>query len=151
MDVQAGSRPVDAGHGAGLHASRPVPSGLRPALVVETQRLPENPREGREHLGMRAGRARSLRPLLRLYNHEHHHDALGLCTPHEVHRGLAAETLDRRAAILDAAFLTHPERFPHGRPVPPSLPTEVWINKPQPTSRQKTPLSKFIHGVSQTR
>jgi putative transposase len=66
------------------------------------------------------------------YNHEHRHGALGLCTPHEVHRGLAAETRGRRAVILDAAFRAHPERFPHGRPVPPSLPTEVWINKPEP-------------------
>jgi putative transposase len=59
------------------------------------------------------------------YNHEHRHGALGLCTPNEVHRGLAADTRDRRAAILDAAFLAHPERFPRGRPIPPSLPTEV--------------------------
>jgi putative transposase len=66
------------------------------------------------------------------YNHEHRHGALGLCTPNEVHRGLAAETRDRRAAVLDAAFLAHPERFPRGRPIPPSLPTEVWINKPEP-------------------
>lgn len=66
------------------------------------------------------------------YNHEHRHGALGLCTPNEVHRGLAAETRERRAAILDAAFLAHPERFPHGRPSPPSPPTEVWINKPEP-------------------
>ena len=64
------------------------------------------------------------------YNHEHRHGALGLCTPREVHSGLAAETRDRRSAILDAAFLAHPERFPRGRPAPPSLPTEVWINKP---------------------
>jgi hypothetical protein len=66
------------------------------------------------------------------YNYEHRHGSLALCTPHEVHRGLAADTLARRAAILDVAFLAHPERFPRGRPVPPSLPTEVWINKPQP-------------------
>jgi putative transposase len=66
------------------------------------------------------------------YNHEHRHGSLGLCTPYEVHHGLAASTLARRGAILDAAFLTHPERFPHGRPVLPSLPTEVWINKPEP-------------------
>jgi putative transposase len=64
------------------------------------------------------------------YNHEHRHGALGLCTPHDVHRGVAIEVCDRRAAILDAAFLSHPERFPRGRPLPASLPTEVWINKP---------------------
>lgn len=66
------------------------------------------------------------------YNHEHRHGALGLCTPHEVHRGLASDTRARRAAVLDAAFLAHPERFTRGRPAPPPLPTEVWINKPEP-------------------
>jgi putative transposase len=66
------------------------------------------------------------------YNHEHRHGSLGLCTPYEVHRGLAAATLARRATILDAAFLARPERFPRGRPAPASLPTEVWINKPEP-------------------
>ena len=66
------------------------------------------------------------------YNHEHRHGSLGLCTPYEVHRGLAVATLARRATILDAAYVAHPERFPHGRPAPASLPTEVWINKPQP-------------------
>jgi putative transposase len=64
------------------------------------------------------------------YNHQHRHGSLGLCTPHEVHHGLAADTLARRAVILDAAFAAHPERFPHGRPAVSSLPTEVWINKP---------------------
>ncbi len=65
------------------------------------------------------------------YNHAHRHGALGLCTPHDVHHGGATDILTRRAAILAAAFDARPERFPHGRPVPPSLPTEVWINKPQ--------------------
>lgn len=66
------------------------------------------------------------------YNHEHRHGGLGLCTPNEVHHGIAVETRDRRATVLDAAFLAHPERFSRGRPTPPSLPTEVWINKPEP-------------------
>jgi len=64
------------------------------------------------------------------YNHEHRHGALGLCTPYEVHHGIAAATLARRGTTLDAAFLAHPERFTRGRPLPASLPTEVWINKP---------------------
>ena len=66
------------------------------------------------------------------YNHEHRHGALGLCTPNEVHRGLAVETRERRATILAGAFVAHPERFTRGRPAPPPLPTEVWINKPEP-------------------
>jgi len=67
------------------------------------------------------------------YNYEHRHGSLGLCTPHEVHSGLAAATIVRRTAILDAAFIAHPERFPHGPPALPSLPTQVWINKPVPS------------------
>ncbi len=67
------------------------------------------------------------------YNHEHRHGSLGLCTPYEVHHGLADATLARRrGTVLDAAFLAHPERFTRGRPVPASLRTEVWHNKPNP-------------------
>jgi putative transposase len=71
-------------------------------------------------------------PFFDWYNDEHHHGSLGLCTPHDVHYGLAAQTLQRRAAVLDAAFLAHPERFMRGRPIPARPPHEVWINKPAP-------------------
>ncbi len=69
-------------------------------------------------------------PLFGWYNGEHRHGSLGLCTPHDVHYGLAAQTLQRRGDVLDAAFLAHPERFPRGRPAPSAPPREVWINKP---------------------
>jgi putative transposase len=68
--------------------------------------------------------------LLDWYNNDHRHGALGLCTPYEMHHGLAAATIERRADVLDAAFCAHPERFPRGRPKPGALPTEVWINNP---------------------
>jgi hypothetical protein len=32
---------------------------------------------------------------------------------------------------LDAAYAAHPERFVGGRPTPPELPKEVWINQPK--------------------
>ena len=64
------------------------------------------------------------------YNNEHHHVGLGLLTPNDVHYGLAAARAAERAAVLDAAYLAHPERFPRGRPTPPRLPSAVWINKP---------------------
>lgn len=64
------------------------------------------------------------------YNHEHHHVGLGLMTPYDVHHGLAQEKWLRRAQALAAAYQAHPERFPHGLPMPPPLPTEVWINQP---------------------
>ena len=65
------------------------------------------------------------------YNLEHHHSGLGLLTPHDVHHGLAQARIDARAATLTQAWRAHPERFPHGLPVPPPLPTEAWINKPK--------------------
>jgi len=73
------------------------------------------------------------------YNLDHHHVGLGLLTPHDVHYGLAPTRYHARADTLAAAYLSHPERFPHGRPLPPHVPTEVWINKPamkrHPTSQ----------------
>ncbi len=67
--------------------------------------------------------------LLDWYNHEHHHGELGLLTPYEVHYGLATERLAQRAAVLEAAYQRHPERF-RALPRPNSPPTEVWINPP---------------------
>ena len=66
------------------------------------------------------------------YNTAHRHGALGLMTPHAIHYGLAEATWQQRAAVLRAAYATHPERFPRGVPLPPPLPTAAWINKPAP-------------------
>jgi putative transposase len=65
------------------------------------------------------------------YNEEHHHVSLGLMTPDDVHHGLAQKKWRQRERTLIAAFKVHPERFPHGVPSPPLVPTQVWINKPQ--------------------
>ena len=64
------------------------------------------------------------------YNNEHHHTALGLLTPAMVHGGQAPEILAHRQATLATAYARHPERFVQGAPVPPALPTAVWINPP---------------------
>jgi len=72
--------------------------------------------------------------LLRWYNPDHHHVGLGLMTPYDVHSGQAQAKLAERARVLAAAFVAHPERFPHGPPVPPELPKEAWINRPITTS-----------------
>jgi len=64
------------------------------------------------------------------YNTEHRHGALGLMTPHDIHYELASAKWQRRAELLRAAYAEHPERFPHGVPFPPPLPTAAWINKP---------------------
>ena len=71
------------------------------------------------------------RPFFHWYNHEHHHSGLGLLTPATVHYGQAQVVIEQRRKVLLAAYTAHPERFVRGEPKPPSLPTEVWINRPQ--------------------
>ena len=71
------------------------------------------------------------RSFFRWYNHEHHHTALGLMTPAVVHYGQAEAVIEQRCQVLQAAYAAHPERFVQGEPKLPSLPEEVWINKPQ--------------------
>ena len=68
---------------------------------------------------------------MRWYNAEHHHSALGLMTPEQVHYGRAEGLRQRRQQILQAAYCAHPERFVGGTPEPPALPTKVWINQPK--------------------
>jgi len=74
------------------------------------------------------------------YNAEHHHSGLGLLTPHDVHFGLAAQRLAERAAVLTTAYAAHPERFPAGRPMPATAPTQVWINPPKPRALEEVAL-----------
>jgi putative transposase len=69
-------------------------------------------------------------PFFQWYNYDHHHSALSLLTPADVHYGCVDERISQRQVVLDAAFDVHPERFPHGRPIARQPPREVWINKP---------------------
>jgi len=66
----------------------------------------------------------------RWYNTEHRHSGLGLLTPAMVHYGQAENILRQRQEVLDVAYQRHPERFARSAPQPPTLPNEVWINKP---------------------
>jgi putative transposase len=72
------------------------------------------------------------------YNNEHRHSGIAMHTPASVHDGTAVQIQARRIATLNAAFLTHPERFRGRRPYPPPLPTRVWINKPPATLQTET-------------
>jgi putative transposase len=73
------------------------------------------------------------------YNNEHCHSGIGMVTPHDLHHGLAEARRNERAAVMLEAWTKHPERFPHGRPTPPALPTAVWINKPSVTTAPAEP------------
>lgn len=64
------------------------------------------------------------------YNTEHHHSGLGFLTPQAVHYGEAQRLIAIRTAALDHAFERNPQRFKGKRPVPPTLPTAVYINPP---------------------
>jgi putative transposase len=66
------------------------------------------------------------------YNQQHHHTALALLTPADVHYGRAEGKLAQRRLVLHQAFDAHPERFVKGRPHPTQLPAAVWINQPAP-------------------
>jgi putative transposase len=68
------------------------------------------------------------------YNYEHHHVALGLMTPHDVHSGLALAKWRSRADALETAYAAHPDRFPRGVPAPPPLPIAAYINRPITTT-----------------
>jgi putative transposase len=68
------------------------------------------------------------------YNHAHRHSGIGLMTPASVHHGHAKQLHAARAGVLDDAYARHPERFVRRAPVPPKLPTAVWINKPADTN-----------------
>ena len=79
-------------------------------------------------------------PFFDWYNNQHRHSSLGLMTPEMVHFGRSAQVTDQRAQVLQATYEHHPERFVKGTPLPPRLPTAVWINPPRPAEGQSIPV-----------
>lgn len=75
------------------------------------------------------------------YNQEHHHGGIGLLTPEMMHTGQAQVITQKRQDILDDAYRTHPERFVSHPPIPPVVPTAVWINPP--TNSHKDELGRL--------
>jgi putative transposase len=73
------------------------------------------------------------------YNYEHHHSALGLLTPADVHFGRAQAVLAQRHQVLAAAYQKNPERFVKGQPTQTQLPKAVWINPPKPALNPEEP------------
>jgi putative transposase len=67
------------------------------------------------------------------YNNEHRHSGIAMLTPAMVHYQRHEGVLQHRADVLIKAFQEHPERFVRGVPQVPSLPLEVWINRPVST------------------
>lgn len=79
------------------------------------------------------------------YNTEHRHSGIALLTPETVHYGRVAIVQQARAAVLDKAYQTHPERFVKRPPRPLILSNQVWINKPnQPQKTQPFDTKLFM-------
>ena len=66
----------------------------------------------------------------RWYNYEHKHGGIGYFTPASVHYGKAEKQREIRQKALQAAYLSHPERFVMKPPEVAPLHTAVWINPP---------------------
>ncbi len=77
------------------------------------------------------------------YNLDHRHSGIAFLTPHIVHHGLAGPVLASRHATLMQAYHAHPERFPHGAPVPTALPAAVFINPPTIPAPGRSPLREL--------
>jgi len=85
------------------------------------------------------------------YNNHHQHSGLALFTPSDVFFCRVDELAATRQAALDAAYTTHPERFPNGPPVVRRPPAEVAINPlsvEDLASRDVTPIRSRAHDGS---
>ncbi len=144
--VQAGELTLHADRGSAMR-SKSVAQLLRDLEVDKSHSRPYTPTDNPysesqfktmkyrpgypEHFeGMEVARCWA-RDFFQWYNHEHHHSGLGLMTPATVHYGQVNKVYEQRQRVLDAAFAAHPERFVGGRPTPPKVPNEVWINRPR--------------------
>jgi putative transposase len=112
--------------------SRPHVSDDNPYSEAQFKTLKYRPDFPPQFDSIEAAR-RHCRTFFNWYNHDHRHTGLGLHTATDVHHGQAGAVREQRAAVLTAAYDTHPERFVRKPPVPPKLPAASWINKPHDT------------------
>ena len=76
------------------------------------------------------------------YSNRHHHEGIAYFTPLQVYRGEHLQLHRVRQCALDQLWEQHPERFVRGRPRAPSLPDQVWINRPQSTDQEPNKITK---------
>ncbi len=111
--------------------SRPHVSNDNPFSEAQFKTLKYHPTFP-DQFGSPADARAWFRPFVQWYNWEHHHTGLGLLTPGVVHSGQATHVHGQRQQVLQQAYLSYPERFVRGQPLPPAVPTAVWINPPKP-------------------
>ncbi len=117
--------------------SRPHVSNDNPYSEAQFKTLKYQP-DYPERFGCRQDARLWAKDFFDWYNYEHHHTALALLTPADVHYDRAQAVIQQRQLVLQAAYLKNPERFVKGLPIPPRLPDAVWINPP-PALKQEEP------------
>ncbi len=110
--------------------SRPHTSNDNPFSEAQFKTLKYRP-DYPERFGCQQDARRWAQDFFAWYNYEHHHSALGLLTPADVHYGRAQAVIQQRQNVLQAAYQKNPERFVKGLPKPQQLPDAVWINPPK--------------------
>jgi putative transposase len=117
--------------------SRPYISDDNPYSEAQFKTLKYRP-DYPQRFGSQADARSWARDFFSWYNHEHHHSAIGLLTPADVHDGRADRVIRERQAVLQLAYQKNPERFVKGLPRPAQLPEAVWINPPKSPSAEIT-------------
>ncbi len=110
--------------------SRPHTSNDNPYSEAQFKTLKYRP-DYPDRFGCQQDARRWAKDFFAWYNYEHHHTALGLLTPADVHYGRAQTVIQQRQQVLQAAYQKNPERFVKGLPKPQPLPDAVWINPPK--------------------
>lgn len=110
--------------------SRPQVSNDNPFSEAQFKTLKYRP-DYPERFGCQVDARTWAAEFFRWYNYEHHHSAIGLLTPADVHFGRAQTVLAQRQQVLQAAYQKNPERFVKGPSTPAPLPLAVWINPPK--------------------
>jgi putative transposase len=118
--------------------SRPHVSNDNPFSEAQFKTLKYRPEFPDQFASAEAARA-FCHPFFLWYNTAHRHSGIGLLTPAMVHYGHAEAVRAQRAAVLEAAYAAHPERFVRQLPQPLVLPAAVWINPPTPAETAPTP------------
>ena len=154
QDIQPGQLTIHADRGSSM-SSKPVALLMADLGVTKTHSRPhvsnDNPfseaqfktlkyrPDYPERFGCQADARTWAGEFFRWYNYEHHHSAIGLLTPADVHFGKAQAMLDQRQQVLHVAYLKNPERFVKGPSIPTQVPTAVWINPPNMPSPSEKP------------
>ena len=144
QQVQAGQLTIHADRGTSM-TSKPVALLLADLGVTRSHSRPHVPDDNPysesqfktlkhhptfpDRFGSHRGRPRVLPRVLRLVQRRAPPRGIGLLTPADVHYGRPRQITSARAAVLEAAYAAHPERFV-GKPPQPPAAGVVWINKP---------------------